>query len=110
VPYTLKKRDRIFATVNKRYLLRSQKFRVELPKSVQYALRIDEQTNTTYWRDAIALEIKNVDVAYQDLEVNEEVPVGYWFAKCHLIFDVKVESFKRKSRYVAGGHMTELQL
>ena len=107
VPYTLKKRERIVAAVNKRYLLRSHKFGVELPKSVQDALRIDEQTNTTYWKDAIALEIKKVDVAFQDLEENEEVPVGYQFVKCHLIFDVKVGSLKRKARYVAGGHMTE---
>jgi hypothetical protein len=29
------------------------------------------------------------------------------FVKCHLIFDVKVGSLKRKACYVAGGHMTE---
>jgi hypothetical protein len=31
----------------------------------------------------------------------------YPFVKCHLIFDVKVGSLKRKARYVAVGHMTE---
>jgi hypothetical protein len=51
--------------------------------------------------------MKNVDVAFEDLENNEEVPIGYQFIKCHLIFDVKVGSLKRKARFVAGGHMTE---
>jgi hypothetical protein len=57
VPYTLKKRERIIAAVNKRYTLRSHKFGVELPKSVKEALAIDAATNTTYWKDAIALEM-----------------------------------------------------
>ena len=58
-------------------------------------------------KDAIDLEIKNVDVAFQDLEDSEKFPVGYQFVKCHVIFDVKAGSLKRKARYVAGGHMTE---
>jgi hypothetical protein len=107
VPYTLKKRERIIAAVNKRFTLRSHKFGIELPRSVQDALAIDAATHTTYWRDAIALEIKNVDVAFQDLEENEKVPVGYQYVKCHMIFDVKIGSLKRKARYVAGGHMTD---
>jgi Reverse transcriptase (RNA-dependent DNA polymerase) len=107
VPYTLKKKLQIIAKVKTRYFLRSHKFGIELPKSVQDALNIDRETNTTYWQDAIALEIKNVDVAFQDLEENEKVPVGYQQIKCHMIFDVKVGSLQRKARYVAGGHMTE---
>ena len=27
--------------------------------------------------------------------------------ECHLVFDVKLDGFKRKARLVAGGHMTE---
>ena len=107
VPYTLKKKLQIIAKVKTRYFLRSHKFGIELPKSVQDALNIDRETNTTYWQDAIALEIKNVDVAFQDLEENEKVPIGYQQIKCHMIFDVKVGSLQRKARYVAGGHMTE---
>ena len=107
VPFTLKKRARIVAAVNSRYLLRTHKFGIEIPKSVEEAFAIDKATNTTFWTDAIDLEIKNVDVAFQDLEDNEQVPVGYQFVRCHMIFDVKAGSLKRKARYVAGGHMTE---
>ena len=27
--------------------------------------------------------------------------------RCHMIFDVKMEDFRRKARFVAGGHMTK---
>jgi hypothetical protein len=56
------------ATVSKCFLLRSHKFGVELPKSVQAALRIYEQTNSRYWKDAIVLKIKNIDFYSQYLE------------------------------------------
>ena len=46
-----------------------------------------------------------------DLEVcesDEDFLIGYQKIKCHLIFDVKLsENFRRKTRYVAGGHTTE---
>jgi Reverse transcriptase (RNA-dependent DNA polymerase) len=107
VPFTLKKRTRIIAAVNNRYHQRTHKFGIQVPKSVAEALAIDQETGTKFWSDAIALEAKNVDVAFQDLAPHQSVPVGYQFVKCHMIFDVKVGSLKRKARYVAGGHMTE---
>jgi hypothetical protein len=67
----------IIAKIKTRYLSKSHKFGIELTKYVKAALAIDAATNTTYWKDAIALEIENVDVALQDLEDGERVPVGY---------------------------------
>ena len=38
----------------------------------------------------------------------DQLPIGYQFMKCHMIFDVKFgENFHRKARLVAGGHMTK---
>ena len=34
-------------------------------------------------------------------------PPGYHKIRCHIIFDIKMEDFRRKSRLVAGGHVTE---
>ena len=51
--------------------------------------------------------MKNVRAASKILDKNEEVPIGYNFIRCHMIFDVKMEDFRRKSRLVAGGHMTD---
>ena len=33
-------------------------------------------------------------------------PRDYQFVKCHVVWDVKMEDFRRKARLVAGGHMT----
>jgi hypothetical protein len=41
------------------------------------------------------------------MEDGEQVPVGYQFVKCHIIFDVKAGSLKQKARYVVGVHITE---
>lgn len=32
--------------------------------------------------------------------------VGYQQISCHMIFDIKMENFTRKARFVAGGHTT----
>ena len=106
VPYTLKKRDRIIAAVNKRYHKRTHKFGFEIPKTVKRALEIDQENGNTLWRDAIAKEMKNVKVAFEPLEEGKDPPIGYQFMECHMVFDVKMEAnFRRKARLVAGGHM-----
>ena len=46
-------------------------------------------------------------VAFRILHGEEAVPPGYQHIRCHMIFDVKMENFRRKARYVAGGHMTD---
>ena len=38
-----------------------------------------------------------------------KIPPGYTKIDCHLIFDVKLgENFRRKARFVAGGHVTDV--
>ena len=38
----------------------------------------------------------------------DEIPIRYQELRCHLIFNVKMgENFRRKARFVAGGHTTE---
>jgi hypothetical protein len=38
-------------------LKRNQKFGIDTPRTVEEALRIDKETNTTYWADAIEKEM-----------------------------------------------------
>ena len=78
-----------------------------MPKSTKHTLELDKQNGNTFCQYSIAKEMKNVRVAFQILDENEEVPIGYKFIRCHMIFDVKMEDFRRKSRLVAGGHMTD---
>jgi hypothetical protein len=106
VPFTLQRQDRIIAAVNKRYMLRTHKFGFRMPKTVDEAIPIDRKSGTKHWEDATNLEAKNVDVAFQELEEDGDVPVWYQFVRCHMILDVKAGSLKRKTRYVDGGHMT----
>ena len=46
-----------------------------------------------------------VNVAFKFLDDDDVVPPGYRKVHgSHLIFDIKMEDFSNKSRYVAGGH------
>ena len=45
--------------------------------------------------------------AFNKLESGEIVSIGYQRVNCDIIFDVKMEYFRRKARLVAGGHVTE---
>ena len=53
--------------------------------------------------------MRNVRPAFEVWEKDfEHIPPGYQQIKCHMIFDIKMgENFRRKARFVAGGHTTE---
>jgi len=91
-PHVLKKRKHIISLVRKRqtrYLKRTHKFGVEMPRNAEHAKELDEANGNTLWQDAIAKEMEKVRVAFKILEGGERAPIGYQFIKCHLIFDVK---------------------
>ncbi|KAL7474129.1 LOW QUALITY PROTEIN: hypothetical protein ACHAW6_000121, partial [Cyclotella cf. meneghiniana] len=90
-----------------RYHNRTHKFGIELPKTVEEAYAIDKATGTSFWHDAIELEMKNVRVAF-DVLPDGVVPLSdHQCMKCHMICDVKMEDFCRKAR-LPGGHMTKV--
>ena len=103
---SLKRRKYMIKAARARYARRTHKFGIRLPNTVEEALAIDRETNTTFWHDAIQKEMKNVRVAFKFLEDGERIPVGYKWIRCHMVFDVKMD-FTRKARFVAGGHMTD---
>ena len=78
-----------------------------MPKTVEEALCLDCLNGNTLWVDAIAMELKNVCVAFKILDQTDPDPIGYQKIKCHMVFDVKMEDFHRKARLVAGGHVTK---
>ena len=49
-------RERIIHAVQSRYLKRTHKFGIEIPKNVTDALQIDRDTNTTFWHEALLKE------------------------------------------------------
>ena len=109
VLFVLKKRNRILAKVKSKYCLRTHKFGIRIPKSVEEAKKIDEQNGDTLWWDAICKEMRNVRPAFEVFEGQvENIPKDYQFMRCHMIFNIKFrENFRHKARLVAGGHMTD---
>ena len=109
VPFVMKKRNHIISKVKSKYWIRSHKFGIEIPKTVKHALELDSRNSNTLWWDAIMQEMNNVRIAFEKFNgEKKDLPVGFQQIQCHMIFDVKLgENFRRKARYVAGGHMTE---
>jgi hypothetical protein len=110
VSWVLKKRDRIVSLVKRRrarYHKRTHKYGIEVPKTVEEAYAIDKATGTTFWRDTIEKEMKNVRVAFNVLADGVAPPPDHQFIRCHRIFDVKMEDFWHKTRLIAGGHATK---
>jgi hypothetical protein len=110
VPRVLRKRDQIISAVAKRFacfLKRTRKFGIEIPRTVKEALELDCHNGNTLWADAIAKEMAEVQKAFDILPDGKTAPVGYQKIPCHMVFDIKMEDFKRKDQIVAGGHKTE---
>jgi hypothetical protein len=110
----LRRCDRV-KKVKATYWRTTHKFGIEIPKDVRHAQRLDDESKTPFWMDAIKKEMRKVRVAYQVKEgvTPDDVRsgrvsdmIGFQEITCHLIFDVKMD-FTRKARFVAGGHTTE---
>ncbi len=46
-------------------------------------------------------------IVFKILANGDKVPIGFQRMQCHMIFDIKMEDLRWKSRLVAGGHMTD---
>ncbi len=94
-----KKHDWIISLICKRttrYLRWTHKFGIEVPKTIKEAkeaLALDRKNGNTFWADAIAKEMKEVQIAFNILPDRHSVPIGYQKIPCHMIFDVKMEDY-----------------
>jgi hypothetical protein len=77
VPYTLCKRSVIVLAVNSRLWKTSHKYDIELPRSVQEALEIDQKNGNTFWADSLTKEMSNVCVAFEILGPNKGAAPGW---------------------------------
>ena len=108
VPHVLRKRERILKKAKSRYWRTDYKFGIKLPHSVEEALEIDRETGTTFWRNGIEKEMRKVKPAFEitDLDVEKvrrgEELIGFQEITCHMVFDIKMATFERKARLVAG--------
>ena len=86
----MKKRQNIISKVKTKYWQRTHKYGIRIPKSVKEALEVDRENGNTLWQEAIALEMKNVKVAFKLCEGDPKQLVGYKYISTHMIFDVKL--------------------
>ena len=105
VPYTLKKRDVIIASITSRVRKITHKYGIETPRTIEQAYKLDEKNGNTFWRDSLGKEMHNVGIAFEVLEQGQQEPVGWKKVTGHLIFDVKMD-LTRKARWVLDGHKT----
>jgi hypothetical protein len=88
VPHVPKKRDRIISAVAKCstcYLKWTHNFGIEIPRTVKEALELDRQNGNTFWADAIAKKMTEVQKAFKILPDGKTAPVGYQKIPCHMI-------------------------
>ena len=104
VPYTLRKRDKIIASVKARVKTTTIKFGIVVPRSLGHARKLDTENGDTLWADAVSLEMNTILPAL-DLTPDNVSPSGYTRSSGHIIFDVKMD-FTRKARWVKDGHLT----
>jgi Reverse transcriptase (RNA-dependent DNA polymerase) len=102
----LRQAQQILKAMRKRYFRTNQKYGIKLPHTVECALQIVIETGTTFWQDALKKDMDAVLVAFKILEEGVERPVGYEKVRCHVVFDIKMDTLQRKARYVCGGHTT----
>ena len=104
------KRDCIISAVNQRnseYLKRTHKFGIEVPKTVAEAIFLDENNDDNLWKDEIAKETKNVIKEFKILAEGGKPPHGHQKFRCHMIFNIKMEDFRRKLRLVENLNVTK---
>ena len=105
VTYTLRERDRIISAVNSRARSTRHKYGIEVPATIEEAQALDRKNGNTLWIDAIHLEMSNVKIAFEILDEDDPLPIGWTQSSGHLVFDVKMD-FTRKARWVKDGHKT----
>ena len=90
-----------------RFLKKTHKFGIQVPRSVAEAYHLDKKNGNTLWADLIAKEMKNEWIAFKILANGNKVPIGFQRMQCHMIFDIKMEDLHWKLWLIAGGHMID---
>jgi hypothetical protein len=89
------------------------KYGFKIPRDYAHAMQLDEKNKNTRWKDAVALELMQIDEyeTFHDLghHTKARAPIGYKKIRVHLVFDVKHDG-RHRARLVAARHLTEVPL
>ena len=105
VPLTLRKRDRMPASVKARIKDTTLKFGIKVPRTTKQAKALDLENGNRLCQEAISTEMGTILPAF-DLSKDDFIPPGYQRLSGHLVFDVKMD-FTCKARWVKDGHLTK---
>ncbi len=80
---------------------------MEVPRNPKHALAIDKAEGNKEWQNSIKLELDQIlgYEVFKILEPSDPTPLGYKRIPYHIVHDVKFDG-RKKSRLVAGGHMS----
>ena len=85
----LKERKLIIAKLKSKYWQRTHKYGIRVPKTVEEALKIDQEEGNTFWADAIEEEMRKIRPAFQLYKGDTKELIGYQ-ETTHFIFDIKL--------------------
>ncbi len=103
VPQVIKQHTRIIKAIKTRYLKRTHKYGIRLPKSVTEAYEIDKENGYDLWHQAIIKEMKNN--AYK-LRVDRFIPNDFYYFRFEFVLkntndlDSKNIKIERESTYL----------
>ena len=106
-PYVLRKRDRIIAGVKARVLKKRFKYGFEVSETVARVIELDEINDNTLCQYGIEKEITAVRVAFKTLNGGDQLPPGYQYMQCHMIFEINLDGFRIKGRLMVAGCMVK---
>ena len=89
------------------YLKWTHNFGIEVPKTVNEVLELDRKNGNTLLVDAIAMEMKEVCIAFNIHPDGHVAPNEYQKIPCYMVFDVNMEDFTCNARPIAGGQRTK---
>ena len=72
---------------------------------VEEAISTEKNNGNTFWQDASAKKMGEVKVAFQIFDNGKKAPNNYQFVNCHIVFNIKMENFRRAC-LVVGGYRT----
>ena len=104
VPYTIKKRDRIIASINYRVTKQDHNFGINIPKDIKEALKLDQDNRNTLWQDAYKKEMFQVGAAFKILRDDDHIPDEYKKYRGHIKWLVNMD-FTWKAWWVKDGHL-----
>ena len=73
----IKRCKKTIAAANTKYIKLTQRFGLEIPKTVKQALEVDAENGNQLWQDAIAKEMEAVKVAFKVPDSRKNVSPGY---------------------------------